>query len=71
MLPNYHKNPSIKKLVGLFIINLILFGLSLFVIEVLMKIVAVNFMIPPALIGIVFMGILISLPYMVYNLKFV
>jgi len=36
-----------------------------------MKIVAVNFMIPPALIGIVFMGILISLPYMVYNLKFV
>jgi len=52
-------------------INLLLFGLSLFVIEFLMKVVSDNFNIPPALIGIVFMGILISLPYMVYNVKFV
>lgn len=71
ILPNYHINPSIKKLILTFLLNHILLGGALLLIEYLMFLASLSLHVPYATTGIIFNSIGISIPYLVYNYKFI
>jgi hypothetical protein len=57
ILPNYHIDPSVKKLIMCFILNIILIGASLVLIDYWMGLVSVAFGIRESIIGIFFLSV--------------
>lgn len=71
LLPNYHKDPSVKKLVACFFLNIILIGASLVGIDYFMGLVSQQIGVKESIIGMFFIGTGMQIPFLVYNIKFV
>lgn len=70
MLPSYHKNPTMKKLVFSFILNLILLGVLLYFIETWTWEISKSFGIKIDIIGIILVSFGINFHYLIYNYRY-
>ena len=70
LMPNYHKEPSIKKLALCFMLNTILQTFMLYLIDWFMFIFCFITEFPVQIIGAIYTGILFSVPFFMYNYRF-